>query len=100
MVFLNPRVMSATTDRPNNPIIIPGVKGLVRELLVRELPKMPLPICVVQDFLQEMNSENVAPWSPEDMASFLPMSLVAGWCCILELDTLFPGSSIVPWLIE
>lgn len=65
--------------------------------LAAELENLAGSVIVRKEFfhvLKEMNSENVAPWSPEDMASFLPMSLVAGCCCILELDTLFPGSSI------
>eukprot|EP00438_Fugacium_kawagutii_P031758 Skav235160 [mRNA] locus=scaffold2326:6037:7245:- [translate_table: standard] len=46
------------------------------------------------DVLKEMNSTKMSPWSTDDLASFLPVSLVAAWCCILELDALLPGSSL------
>jgi len=68
------------------------------DTLPAELESLAISIKVRKEFfqvLQEMNSSKMSLWSTDDMVAYMPVSLVAGWCCMLELDTLIPGSSLV-----
>ena len=44
--------------------------------------------------MKQLNSET-SQWSIEDVAAFLPVTLALSWGCMLELDLLLPGSSML-----